>query len=249
MREASKGVEFRNVYLNFDTTPVLDGVSFRVEAGETLAVIGQSGCGKSTLLKVASGLIKPTSGEVYLLGSRITGAGSRVLAGLRKDVGMLFQSNALFDFMSVRDNVSIVLREVQKLSRKEIDRKVKQMLDALHLGDIGGLMPSELSGGMKKRVGLARALIADPSLVFCDAPTAGLDPVTSDAIAELIKDMKERLGLTMLLVTNKMAVVRKLADEVALLTQGRIIPLGPPRDLSSSSSPEVQRFMQKEFTS
>ncbi len=249
MNEGSRGIEFRDVSLSFDHTPILEGVSFRAEQGETLALIGQSGCGKSSLLKVAAGLIPPFKGEVYLFGERITRASSRVLARVRMQVGMLFQSNALFDFMNVHDNVAIVLREVHRLEQVEIDRRVQEILDALHLGEIGSLMPSELSGGMKKRVGLARALIGKPRLLFCDAPAAGLDPITSDAIAELILEMKARLKLTMLLVTNQMAVMRKLADRVILLTGGRIIELGPPEGLSESAHPEVQRFLEKEFAS
>jgi phospholipid/cholesterol/gamma-HCH transport system ATP-binding protein len=249
MSEGSGGIEFRDVFLSFDSTSILEGVSFRVEEGETRALIGQSGCGKSSLLKVAAGLIPPLRGEVYLFGEKITGASSRVLARVRMQVGMLFQGNALFDFMNVHENVAIVLREVHRLDRGEIDRRVQEILHALHLGEIGDLMPSELSGGMKKRVGLARALIGNPRLLFCDAPAAGLDPITSDAIAELILKMKDRLKLTMLLVTNQMVVVRRLADRVALLTRGRIIELGPPEGLSGSAHPEVQRFLEKEFTS
>jgi phospholipid/cholesterol/gamma-HCH transport system ATP-binding protein len=241
-------IELRDVHLSFDSNSVLEGVTFRIDEGESLAIIGQSGCGKSTLLKVAVGLLKPESGQVYLVGENIAGASQRALARARRKVGMLFQGNALFDFMNVRENVSIVLKEVLRLDRQEIDQKVKEMLQALHLGDIGELMPSELSGGMKKRVGLARALIGSPTILFCDAPTAGLDPITSDAIAELILQMKRRLNLTMLLVTNQMAVVRKLADRVAVLTGGKIIELGKPGELADSEKPEVKRFLEKDFT-
>ncbi len=240
-------VEFREVSLSFNSSAILNGVSFRVEEGQTLAIIGQSGCGKSTLLKVAVGLIQPSGGEAYLFGEKITDAPARTLARTRRNVGMLFQGNALFDFMNVHENVSIVLKEVLQLEKREIDRKVKDMLHALHLGDIGGQMPTELSGGMKKRVGLARALIGNPSLLICDAPTAGLDPITADAIAERILDMKKRLSLTMLLVTNEMQVMKKLADRVALLSEGRIFDLGGPEELTRSDNPEVQRFLEKEY--
>jgi phospholipid/cholesterol/gamma-HCH transport system ATP-binding protein len=170
-----------------------------------------------------------------------------MLASVRRNVGMLFQGNALFDFMNVHENIAMVLQEIGKIERSDINRQVKDMLESLNLGDIGRKMPSELSGGMKKRVALARALIAKPKIFFCDAPTAGLDPITSDTIAELILDMSRKLGLTMLLVTNEMPIVRKLADRVALLTHGKIVDLGPPGDLSASDNPEARKFIEKEF--
>jgi len=230
--------------VRFEAGDVLRGASLSVAEGEAVALIGESGSGKTTLLKTAVGLIRPGSGEVLLAGENLTRASRRGLARLRRQVGMLFQGNALFDSMTVRENVGFVLREVQLVVPAEIERRVRELLDRLHLGDIGGQYPRELSGGMKKRVGLARAVIGQPKLLFCDDPTAGLDPITSDAIAELILALRRQLRVTLLLVSNSIPVVKKIADRVLLIHQGQLLDLGAPDLLEDSDRPEVRRFLR-----
>ena len=232
--------------MRFDRAEVLRGVNLAVAAGEAVALIGESGSGKTTLLKTAVGLIRPAAGEVWIAGENLTQASSRALARIRRQVGMLFQGNALFDSMTVRENVGFVLREVRRLAPAEIEPKARELLERLHLGEIGRLYPRQLSGGMKKRVGLARAVIGEPKLLFCDDPTAGLDPITSDAIAELILTLRRSLQGTLVLVSNSIPVVKKLADRVLLLHQGQLLDLGPAARLEASDRPEVRRFLRPE---
>lgn len=242
-------IELRDIGVRFHQAAVLRGANLSVAEGEAVALIGPSGSGKTTVLKTAVGLIRPQAGEVVLAGTNLTRASPASLARVRRQVGMLFQGNALFDSMTVLENIGFVLREVQRLAPAEIQRRVRQFLDRLHLGEIGGLYPRELSGGMKKRVGLARAMIGEPRVLFCDDPTAGLDPITSDAIAELILDFRRQFKVTLLLVSNSLLVVKKIADRVLLLHQGRLLDLGAPESLQDSERPEVRQFLQPEFTS
>jgi phospholipid/cholesterol/gamma-HCH transport system ATP-binding protein len=239
-------IELRDIRVRFDRAEILRGVNLEAATGEAVALIGESGSGKTTLLKTAVGLIRPAAGEVRIAGENLTRASSRGLAHVRRQVGMLFQGNALFDSMTVRENVGFVLQEVQRLAPAEIERRVRELLLRLHLGEIGGLYPRQLSGGMKKRVGLARAVIGEPKLLFCDDPTAGLDPITSDAIADLILALRRYFQVTLLLVSNSIPVVKKIADRVVLLHQGRLLDLGPSALIEDSNRPEVQRFLRPE---
>ena len=239
-------IDLRDIRVRFDRAEILRGVNLSAAEGEAIALIGESGSGKTTLLKTAAGLIRPQEGEVWIAGENLTRASARALARIRRQVGMLFQGNALFDSMTVRENVGFVLQEVQRLAPAEIERRVRDLLDRLHLGDIGRLYPRELSGGMKKRVGLARAVIGEPKLLFCDDPTAGLDPITSDAIADLILVLRRHFRVTLLLVSNSIPVVKKLADRVFLLHQRQLLDLGPSALIEDSNRPEVQRFLRPE---
>lgn len=237
-------IDLRDIRVRFDRAEILRGVSLAVAEGEAVALIGESGSGKTTLLKTAAGLIRPSAGEVWVSGENLTRASARAKARIRRQVGMLFQGNALFDSMTVRENVGFVLQEVQRLDPAEIERRVRELLDRLHLGDIGRRYPRELSGGMKKRVGLARAVIGEPKLLFCDDPTAGLDPITSDAIADLILVLRSYFRVTLLLVSNSIPVVKRIADRVLLLYQGRLLDLGAPARLEDSERPEVRRLLR-----
>ena len=239
-------IELRDIRVRFDRTEILRGVNLSAAAGEAVALIGESGSGKTTLLKTAVGLIRPSAGEVRIAGENLSQASSRGLTRIRRQVGMLFQGNALFDSMTVQENVGFVLREVQRLAPAEIERRVRELLQRLHLGEIGRLYPRQLSGGMKKRVGLARAVIGEPKLLFCDDPTAGLDPITSDAIADLILVLRRYFQVTLLLVSNSIPVVKKIADRVVLLHQGQLLDLGPSALIEDSDRPEVQRFLRPE---
>ncbi len=239
-------IKLKGIHLSFDEHEVLSDIDLHVEQGQTVALIGPSGSGKTTLLKIAVGLIKPDQGQVGLAGQQIARMSRSNLRVLRRKVGMLFQGNALFDSMNVAENVGFVLREVQRLNSEKIKEKVDTILDSLRLGDIGHKMPSELSGGMKKRVGIARVLIGDPQIILYDDPTAGLDPVTSDAIAELIKSMTQRLGATSILVSNQMQVVQKLAHRVVMLRDAKLIDLGPPDKMLESHYFESNLSAQSE---
>jgi len=223
---------------------VLRGVDLEVEPGETLALMGVSGSGKSTLLRAAVGLIRPDSGEVTLCGVRLAKAGGKELRKVRQNVGMLFQGNALFDSMTVRDNIGFVLREAMGRPGRKIKKRVNELLERLRLGPIGLQYPIELSGGMKKRVGIARALAHDPKVVLYDDPTAGLDPVTSVVIAELIAELSTSETRTSVVVTNQLPVMMKVASRVALLHQGKIIELGEPESVLDSDRPELKDFLE-----
>ncbi len=223
---------------------VLRDVSLELASGNTIALLGASGSGKSTLLRTAVGLLKPDDGSVRLFGEDILSASSSRLRELRRRVGMLFQQNALFDSMTVEENVGFALKEVLSLPPARIKEKVDDLLERLNLGPIGGKYPRELSGGMKKRVGIARAIAHGPSLVFLDDPTAGLDPITSDVIADLIAEKVKEKDRSAVVVSNHLPLVMKVAQEAALLYKGRLIELGPPRDIEKSDRKELRQFLE-----
>jgi len=222
---------------------ILRGVDLEVEHGQTLALIGRSGGGKSVLLKHLIGLMQPDAGEILIEGQSIIGLHERQMGAIRRKIGILFQGAALFDSMSVADNIAFPLREAGERDAKSIAEKVSQMLAVVELEGEEEKMPVNLSGGMKKRVGLARAIIRRPSCVLYDEPTSGLDPVVSDSINKLIRRLQERLGVTSIVVTHDMKSAFDVGDRIAYLHEGRIYFQGTPAELQNTNDPLLQDFL------
>jgi phospholipid/cholesterol/gamma-HCH transport system ATP-binding protein len=229
-------IEFRNVYKSFDDEAVLRDVSFTISRGETKIILGESGSGKSTILKLILGLIRPDSGKIFVDGREITQMTERELVAIRRDIGMVFQEGALFDSLSVRENVGYRLDEEGHMDEAEIEREVFQLLGFVGLEDAIDKMPAELSGGMKRRVGIARALVGTPKVVLYDEPTAGLDPITKRVIVELVIKLRDLEGVTSVFVTHDLQAASIIATECASTgTDGRVeIRSGGDTDCSSS---------------
>ena len=222
---------------------ILRGVDLEVRTGETLVLIGRSGGGKTVLLKHMIGLMEPDSGEICIEGQNITGMSERQLRVIRQKVGILFQGGALFDSMTVAENIAFPLREAGERNPKILHSKVVQMLEVMEMEGQEEKMPESLSGGMKKRVGLARAIIRQPSCVLYDEPTAGLDPVVADSINRLIRRLQERFGMTSLVVTHDMKSAFDVADRIIYLHEGRVYFHGTPTELQQSTDPLIQDFL------
>src|SRR6266446_5093155 len=222
---------------------ILRGVDLEVATGETLAIIGRSGGGKSVLLKHLVGLMQPDTGEIWIQGQNIIGMSERQLGEIRKKVGILFQGGALFDSMTVEDNIAFPLREAGERDPKVLHSKVAEMLEVMEMEGEETKMPESLSGGMKKRVGLARAIIRRPSCVLYDEPTAGLDPVVADSINRLIRRLQQRFGVTSVVVTHDMKSAFDVANHIAYLHQGSVYFHGTPGELQQSSDPLIQDFL------
>jgi phospholipid/cholesterol/gamma-HCH transport system ATP-binding protein len=231
------------VVKKFGDRTILNGISLDIYRGETFVIMGGSGCGKSTFLRHLIGALKPDSGKVEVLGKDLTALNEDQLDSVKKKIGMCFQSAALFDSMTVGDNVSLPLREHTKLEKGVIDTVVKMKLELVGLRGFEGLMPSQLSGGMRKRVGLARAIVLDPEIIFYDEPTAGLDPIVSGVIDKLILDLSKKLSITSVVVTHDMKSVFSIADRVAMLYEGRVLEVGKPADIKKSKNQMVQQFI------
>jgi phospholipid/cholesterol/gamma-HCH transport system ATP-binding protein len=223
---------------------ILCGVDLEVAKGETLAIIGRSGGGKSVLLKHLVGLMQPNAGEIWIDGQNITGLSERQLGAIRQKIGILFQGAALFDSMTVAENIAFPLREAGVRSPQILQEKVREMLEVVELEGQEEKMPVSLSGGMKKRVGLARSIIRRPSCILYDEPTSGLDPVVSDSINRLIMRLQERFGITSVVVTHDMKSAFHVANHIAYLHEGRIYFHGPPEELQRTTDPILQDFMQ-----
>jgi phospholipid/cholesterol/gamma-HCH transport system ATP-binding protein len=236
-------IEARNLRKSFGAHHVLNGVDLRIETGESLVIIGRSGGGKSILLKHLIGLIEADSGEVLVDGESLTGKNERELLRIRRKFGMLFQSAALFDSLTVEENVGFVLRREGKLPADEIDRRVAEALAMVELAGTQAVKPAELSGGMRKRVGLARAIIYQPQIVLYDEPTTGLDPIVSDSIDRLILRVCRRLQVTSVVVTHDMRSARRVGQRIVMLHEGRIYFSGTPEALFGSEDPIVHRFV------
>ncbi len=232
-----------NVVRKFGDRTVLDGISLEVYRGETFVIMGGSGCGKSTLLRHLIGVLKPDSGKVHLLGKEIVGLPEDEMDKIKKKIGMCFQSAALFDSMTVGENVSLPLREHTKLERSVIDIVVKMKLELVGLRGFEDLMPSQLSGGMRKRVGLARAIVMDPEIIFYDEPTAGLDPIVAGVIDKLILDLSKKLSITSVVVTHDMKSVFSIADRIAMLYEGKVLEIGTPDEIRNSKNPMIGQFV------
>ena len=229
---------------SFDRAEVLRGVSFQLDRGETLVVMGGSGSGKTVLLRHVAGLIRPDSGQVRVFGLAIEGLSEEALLPIRRRMGYVFQSAALFDSLSVHENVAFPLREHTSLSEPEIHERIVHVLSLVGLGDdVLPLLPSELSGGMRKRVGIARALVIEPELMLFDEPTAGLDPTNSKMVGELIVQLKGGAGDTSIVVTHDVELARTVADRLAILMDGRFAVVGRPSEVMTSGDPAVQAFL------
>lgn len=222
---------------------ILRGVDLDVPVGSTLAIIGRSGGGKTILLKHLIGLLQPNAGEIWIEGQNIIGMSERELANIRQKVGILFQGAALFDSMTVEENVAFPLREAGERNPKTLRTKVSEMLEVVGLEGQEKKMPVSLSGGMKKRVGLARSIVRRPSCILYDEPTSGLDPVVSDSINHLIRRLQQRFGVTSIVVTHDMKSAFQVADSIAYLHEGRVYFHGTPIELQQSTDPLLQDFL------
>lgn len=236
-------IQVVDVYRSFGRQQVFKGLNLQVNKGEILAIVGRSGSGKTVMLKLLIGLLRPDRGQVLIEGTDITKLYARRLDRVRERFGMLFQGGALFDSMTVFDNVAFPLREKTKLSEAEIAAAVQQMLEKVGLADMGYKFSAELSGGMKKRAALARALITGPSIVLFDEPTTGLDPILVRAIHELILDTHHTFGYTAVVVSHEIPEVFDIATRVAMMHEGRIIEEGTPETILKSSNLLIQQFI------
>lgn len=236
-------ISLRQLTMAFGSKVVLDELDLDVYKGETLAVIGPSGSGKSTVIKVLTGLLAPTSGSVQIEGQETSGFEDDAWDELRCHMGVVFQYSALFDFLSVGENVAFGLRQHFKLPEAEIQSRVAALLEMVGMPGTQSMMPAELSGGMKKRVGLARALAMQPQVVFYDEPTSGLDPVMTMTISRLIRKTQQTLGVTSVLVTHDMESAYFAADRIAMLYKGKIVQVGTPDEIKRSRNPIVHAFV------
>ncbi|MEY2527045.1 MAG: phospholipid/cholesterol/gamma-HCH transport system ATP-binding protein [Verrucomicrobiota bacterium] len=236
-------VAVRGLMKKIGRQEILRGVDLDVAVGETLAIIGRSGGGKTILLKHLIGLMQPNAGEIWIEGQNITGMNERELAIIRQKIGILFQGAALFDSMTVEENVAFPLREAGERDPKALGAKVREMLEVVELEGQEKKMPVSLSGGMKKRVGLARSIVRRPSCILYDEPTSGLDPVVSDSINHLIRRLQQRFGVTSIVVTHDMKSAFQVADHIAYLHEGQIYFHGTPAELQQSTDPLLQDFL------
>ena len=236
-------VELRDVRLAFGEKEILSGVNLRVAEKARLVVLGQSGSGKSTILRLLLGILRPTGGSVFFKGRDVTKMSRRRLDRIRQKIGMVYQYSALISSLNVRDNLALPLEELTDKTRAEIDRVVDEKLEMVGMSDVRDKMPSELSGGMRKRIGLARGIIMDPELILYDEPSAGLDPVISSVIDELIVSLSEKIGATSIIVTHEMESAFRIATRMAMLYRGEIIAEDTPDGFKNSRDPVVAQFI------
>ena len=236
-------IDVRHLRKRFGSKVVLEDVSFTVERGTVCVVMGGSGSGKSTVLRHLIGAYKPDSGEIYLDGEEITGFNERELQRVRRKFGMLFQGGALLNSLTVGENVALPIRHHTDLPEETIEIMVKLKLELVGLRDAERLKPSEISGGMQKRVSLARAIALDPKIVFYDEPSAGLDPIVSGIIDKLMTDLTDKMGITSLVVTHDMQSAFRIAHKMIMLHRGRIVAAGTPEEIQGSSDPLVHQFI------
>lgn len=236
-------VELRDLQMRFEEKKVLDGVSLKVEPRERLVIMGQSGSGKSTILRLILGTLRPDSGSIFFKQFEMTRLSRRKLQRVRRHIGMVFQYSALLSSRNVRDNVALPLEELTDKSRGEIDKIVDEKLELVGMDDSKELLPEELSGGMRKRVALARALVLDPELLLLDEPSAGLDPVIASVIDELIISLSEKSKVTSITATHEMDSAFRIATRMAMLYQGKIIDEAEPKEFKHSKNPVVAQFV------
>lgn len=237
-------IELRGVSMSFGHETLLKSVSAQVRRGEAFVLVGPSGQGKSTLLKLMAGLLKPTAGEVLIEGRSLLAMHSGERELLAKKMGMLFQKNALFDSLTSAENIAFPMREVINAPETEIEETISFYLEAVGIPHARHLYPDEISGGMQKRLGIARALTLKPQIVFYDDPTAGLDPITSRKIIQLIKDLQQKFNTTVVAVTNDMNRAYQLANRIAMVVDRELIVCGSPEETQRHSDPRVQQFIQ-----
>jgi phospholipid/cholesterol/gamma-HCH transport system ATP-binding protein len=241
-------IQFEHVYKSFEDVPVLEDVSFEIQRGEMVVLLGKSGVGKSVTLKHILGFLHPDAGQVFVAGREVSRMSEEEMTDIRRRVTMVFQSGALFDSLSVAENVAYPLRErVERglqLDEDQIQARVDELLDRVELEGVRELMPADLSTGMKRAVAIARALAAEPEAILYDEPTTMVDPLMAHGIGELILKLKRQTGLTSLVVTHDMKLARKLADRVVFLVDGRVVFFGPVREMDASPEPVIQDFIR-----
>ncbi len=240
-------IRFENVTKVFGTRKVLDDVSYEIEKGEIFTIVGPSGTGKSVSLKHMIRLLTPTSGRVWVGDDCVSEATGRDLSRIRSRFGYLFQSGALLAWMDVYDNIALPLREKTRMTEGEIERRVMDALEKVGLEKDGAKFPSDLSGGMQKRAGLARAIVTEPEIVLYDEPTSGLDPVTSRRIDELIADLAGRLGITSVVVTHDLHSALSISSRIAMLGGGKVLSIQPPADFIHSEIPQARAFLDAQY--
>jgi len=242
-KQPDVAIRIHDLHKSFGSKVVLDGVNLDVAPAESLVIIGGSGTGKSVLLKHIIGLLKPDSGTVEVGGTAVETLGNREITEFRRKFGMAFQEGALFDSMTVWQNVAFPLQRLTKKSHQEIDDRVEECLSMVRLEGVGKKLPSQLSGGMRRRVGFARAVAHQPEILLFDEPTTGLDPITTALIDEIIKDLSDRLKTTSVTITHDMESAYRIADRIAMLHQGKIIAEAPPEEFKRLEDPRVQQFI------
>jgi len=245
MQEKEPIIEITDLVTFYGQRKVLDGINLEIMSGETMTILGRSGCGKSTLLRHLIGLSQPSSGKIYVKGQDVTNISEEEMLPIRRKIGMLFQGSALFNSMTIGDNVALPLREHTHLEEPTIKIMTRMKLDQVGLAGFEDFMPAQLSGGMKKRAALARAIAMDPDILFCDEPSAGLDPIVAVGIDHLILKLKKAFRMTIVVVTHELASVFIIADRVALLDNGKIIALGTVDELKKSNDAKVQQFFNR----
>ena len=236
-------IEVKNLYKSYGGKGVLSDISLSVSHGQSLAVVGKSGAGKSVLLRCLIGLVKPDNGTIYVDNKLINTMNFSQLQKIRSSIGMVFQFGALFDSMTVEENISLALQKLTKLNENEVQQRVHDSLEEVDMAGTENLMPAELSGGMKKRVGIARAIAIKPTYLFYDEPTTGLDPVMTDSINRLIRKFQDTGEVTSVIITHEMRTVYDVADRVLLLHEGRIQYDGSPDTINNVDDPVVQQFI------
>ncbi|MHC4182787.1 MAG: ABC transporter ATP-binding protein [Planctomycetota bacterium] len=236
-------IELKDVHTSFNGTLVHSGINLCINEGEVMSLIGSSGVGKSVLLKELIGILKPDKGEIFIMGKNIVPLKEEELTRIRRDIGILFQGAALFDSLSVYENIAYPLREHMNLTEKEIKEKIKEKLSLVGLEGVEEKMPDELSGGMKKRVGLARAIAIEPKIILYDEPTTGIDPITAEKINELILSLQNKLGITTIVVTHDLHCVKKVSDRMAMLFDGKIITEGTWDEFENSELKVIKDFI------
>ncbi len=239
-------IQIRDLVTYYGNRQVLKGVNLDVYHGEILVILGRSGCGKSTLLRHMIGLVRPSGGSIKIKGQDITKMTEDEMVEILKKIGMLFQGAALFNSMTVADNVALPLREHTQLEESTIQIMTRIKLDLVGLSGFENFKPSQLSGGMKKRAGLARAIAMDPEILFCDEPSAGLDPIVAMGIDQLILKLQKAFKMTIVVVTHELASVFTIADRIAMLHEGQIVAVGTPDEIKKSKNPLVQQFLNRE---
>jgi len=240
-------IEVRGLYKHFGDNEVLRGIDLDVEEGSTVVILGGSGSGKTVLMKHMIGLLKPDRGQVLVEGEDIVPLDAHQLEMVRRKFGMVFQAAALFDSMTVFENVAFPLKEHTRMSEPKMREIVRQKLDIVGLGGVEEMYPADLSGGMRKRVGLARAIVLEPKIVLYDEPTTGLDPITTEYVDDMILEAKAKLGVTSVVISHDIASSFKVADKIAFLFEGLIVEQGPPARLRNATHPALKKFLHSWF--